>query len=348
MSDILRINLSAWFHIGDTWSLQQLGTTRAHSLETPGGWGAMRIEQELEQAQNDKDSVLTIGVFDGVHRGHQSLIAKVIAEASEIGAASGVLTFRNHPDSVLNPDFKPQYITSIEERIRLIQGLGVEFVAPVTFDKEVAGLRARKFAKLLRSKLRMRGLVVGPDFAMGYKREGNVEALSSLGEEIGFSVSVVDLLSEGGDAVHSTSIRKAIVEGSVNKAAKNLGRHFSISGTVVAGQKLGRTLGFPTANLEVGPDMAIPGNGIYATRAFVDGECHMAATSIGTRPTFDGKGRTIEAFLLGFDKNLYNRQLRLEFVQRLRDELKFDSVDDLLKQMELDVEQTRKLLQTMP
>lgn len=305
----------------------------------------MRIEQELEQTHIDRDSVLTIGVFDGVHRGHQSLIAKVIAEAQANGAIAGVLTFRNHPDSVLNPNFQPQYITSIEDRIRLIEGLGVDFVVPVTFDLEVAGLRARRFVELLRSKLRMRGLVVGPDFAMGYKREGNVDALTSLGEELSFSVSVIDLLSDGGYAVHSTSIRRALVEGSVGDAAKKLGRNFSINGTVVSGEKLGRTLGFPTANLEVGLDMAVPGNGIYATRAFVGEECYMAATSIGTRPTFYGKGRTIEAFLLGFDKNLYNRQLRLEFVQRLRDELKFESVDDLLKQMELDVEQTRILLQ---
>lgn len=305
----------------------------------------MRIEQELEQTRNDRDSVLAIGVFDGVHRGHQSLMDKVIAEAKKKGAASGALTFCNHPDSVLNPNFQPQYITSVVERIRLIKELGVDFVTPVTFDKEVAGLRARKFAELLCDKLRMRGLVVGPDFAMGYKREGNVGVLSELGAELGFDVSVVDLLSEGGDAVHSTSIRRALTEGSVRGVAKMLGRNFAIIGTVMSGDKRGRTLGFPTANIEVGPSMAIPGNGIYATMAIVDGKSYMAATSIGTRPTFDGKGRTIEAFLLGFDNNLYNRQLRLEFVQRLRDELKFDSVDDLLKQMELDVEQTRTLLQ---
>jgi riboflavin kinase/FMN adenylyltransferase len=308
----------------------------------------MRIEQELAQTHIDRDSVLTIGVFDGVHRGHQRLIAKVVAEANANGAAAGVLTFRNHPDSVLNPNFRPQYITSVAERTRLMEELGVDFVVPVTFDREVAGLRARKFTELLRSKLRMRGLVVGPDFAMGYKREGNVDMLSDMGAELGFSVSVVDLLSDGGDAVHSTSIRKALVDGNVKDVAKKLGRNFSMSGTVVTGDKRGRTLGFPTANIEVGPDMVVPGNGIYATLAFVDGERHMAATSIGTRPTFDGKGRTIEAFLLGFDSNLYNRELRLEFVQRLRDELKFDSVDALLEQMELDVEQTRRLLTAKP
>ena len=308
----------------------------------------MRIEQELEQAHIDRESVLTIGVFDGVHRGHQRLIAKVVAEANANGAAAGVLTFRNHPDSVLNPNFRSQYITSVAERTRLMEELGVDFVVPVTFDREVAGLRARKFTELLSSNLRMRGLVVGPDFAMGYKREGNVAVLSTLGAELGFSVSVVDLLSDGGDAVHSTSIRKALVDGNVKDVAKKLGRNFSINGTVVTGDKRGRTLGFPTANIEVGPDMVVPGNGIYATLAFVDGERHMAATSIGTRPTFDGKGRTIEAFLLEFDSNLYNRQLRLEFVQRLRDELKFDSVDVLLEQMELDVEQTRRLLTAKP
>ena len=306
----------------------------------------MRIERELEEAHFDKDSVLTVGVFDGVHRGHQHLIGKVVNEARSRGLAAGVLTFRNHPDSVLNPNFQPQYITSIDERTRLIREAGADFVVPVTFDREVAGLRARKFAQLLRNKLGMRGVVVGPDFAMGYRREGNVEYLSKLGAELGFSVTVVELLSEGGDAVHSTSIRKSLAEGNVGDVASKLGRNFEISGTVVAGEKLGRTLGFPTANIEVGPKMAVPGNGIYATLAYVDGEPHIAATSIGTRPTFDGKGRTIEAFLLEFDRNLYNKQLRLEFVQRLRDELKFDSVDALLEQMELDVEQTRELLQT--
>ena len=305
----------------------------------------MRIEEELERARIDRDSALTIGVFDGVHRGHQRLLAKVIADARAKGAAAGVVTFRNHPDSVLNPNFQPQYITSIAERIRLMEELGVDFVVPVTFDRELAGLRARKFVELLRNRLRMSGLVVGPDFAMGYKREGNVDMLSALGAELGFSVSVVDLLSEGGDAVRSTNIRKALVDGSVDGVSKMLGREFAIIGTVVSGDKRGRTLGYPTANIEVGPYMAIPGNGIYATRAIVDGERYMAATSIGTRPTFDGKGRTIEAFLLGFDSNLYNKELRLEFVQRLRDELKFYSVDALLEQMELDVERTRTLLQ---
>lgn len=309
----------------------------------------MRIQQELAQASTDNDLVLTIGVFDGVHRGHQRLIEKVVQQAAERGCASGVLTFRNHPDSIFNPNFKPQYITSVAERIRLIKQIGVDVVVPITFDHAIANLRASEFAQMLRSELRMNGLVVGPDFAMGYKREGNVNTLTSLGAEMGFSVSVVELLSEGRDAVRSTNIRQAISEGNVAAAAKQLGRCFSLSGTVVSGEKRGRTLGYPTANIQVSTDMAIPGNGIYATRAFINNnQCHMAATSIGTRPTFDGKGRTIEAFLLQFDNNLYNMKLRLEFVQRLRDELKFDTIEALLERMKLDVEQTRTILQGSP
>lgn len=310
---------------------------------------AMGIDEELAQAFTERESgrgsALTIGVFDGVHRGHQRLIAKVRQEASDKGCAAGVVTFRNHPDSVFNPDFKPRYITALDERIRLIERLGVDFVVPVTFDRAVAGIRARDFAAMLTRRLGMRALVAGPDFAMGYKREGNVEALAAMGAELGFSVSVVDLLSEGDAAVRSTNIRRALAAGDVDGVAKQLGRNYAVSGVVVSGERRGRTLGFPTANLEVGGDMAVPANGIYATRAFVDGECHMAATSIGTRPTFDGKGRTIEAFLLGFDNILYNKELRLEFVSRLRDELKFDSVEALLEQMALDVEETRAILE---
>ena len=310
---------------------------------------AMGIDEELAQAFSERESgrgsALTIGVFDGVHRGHQRLIAKVMQEASDKGCAAGVVTFRNHPDSVFNPDFKPRYITALDERIRLIERLGVDFVVPVTFDRAVAGIRARDFAAMLTRRLGMRALVAGPDFAMGYKREGDVDALAAIGAEMGFSVSVVDLLSEGDAAVRSTNIRRALAAGDVSGVAKQLGRNYAMSGVVVSGEKRGRTLGFPTANLEVGGDMAIPANGIYATRAFVDGECHMAATSIGTRPTFDGKGRTIEAFLLGFDNILYNKELRLEFVSRLRDELKFDSVEALLEQMALDVEETRAILE---
>ena len=307
----------------------------------------MQIEQELAQVAPENDSVLTVGVFDGVHRGHQKLLSAVTAEASSKGYVPGVLTFRNHPDSIFRADFRPQYITSLEKRIKLIKDCGVSFVVPVTFDQEMAHLRAEDFARLLQEKLLMKSLIIGPDFAMGHNREGNIEKLTALGAQMGFAVQEVDLMVNGGKAVRSTQIRQAIASGDIDMATNMLGRQFSLVGEVAHGDKRGRELGFPTANLQVSPDMAVPANGIYATFAYVAGCRHMAATSIGTRPTFDGVGRTIEAFLLDFDSDLYNRPIRLEFIQRLRDELKFDGVEALLTQMNIDVQNTREILQAL-
>lgn len=307
----------------------------------------MHIEQELAQVTPENDSVLTVGVFDGVHRGHRQLLDTLTSEATARGLLPGVLTFRNHPDSIFRADFQPRYITSLDKRVKLIKDCGVSFVVPVTFDEEMANLRAEDFARLLQQKLRMKGLIVGPDFAMGHKREGDIKMLTSLGSKMGFTVREVDLMVNGGRPVRSTNIRQAIASGDLEGAARMLGRHFSLVGKVAHGDERGRELGFPTANLEVAPDMAVPANGIYATFAYVDGQRHMAATSIGTRPTFDGVGRTIEAFLLEFDNDLYNRPVRLEFIQRLRDELKFDDVEALLEQMNIDVQQTREILQAL-
>ena len=295
----------------------------------------------------DNDSVLTVGVFDGVHRGHKKLLNALTSAAASKGFLSGVLTFRNHPNSIFRDDFRPQYITSLDKRIKLLKDCGVGFVVPVTFDQNVAQLKAEKFARLLQQKLRMKGLIIGPDFAMGHKREGNLEMLSLLGSNMGFTVQEVDLMVNGGKAVRSTHIRQAIASGDMSTAEEMLGRHFVLVGKVAHGDHRGRELGFPTANLEVPADMAVPGNGIYATFAHVDGKRHMAATSIGTRPTFDGVGRTIEAFLLDFDSDLYNRPIHLQFIQRLRDELKFDDVEALLVQMNKDVQQTREILQAL-
>lgn len=290
--------------------------------------------------------MLTIGVFDGVHRGHQHLINRLVHKAQSTNRLSGVVTFCEHPASVLRPDFEPSYITTLSERLDLLKRLGVDFVIPVTFDKELAKLRIRGFIERLQKHLRMRGIVVGPDFAMGYKREGDVKTLPVFGDELGFSVDVIDPLLNDGTAVRSTAIRQALPQGNVAFVAKLLGRNYAYTGEVVMGDQRGRTLGFPTANLEVAPGMAIPGNGIYATIAHVGAESHMAATSIGTRPTFDGVDRTVEAFLLDFDEDIYGQEVRLEFVQRLRDELKFDSVDALLVQIREDVDQTRAILES--
>ena len=304
----------------------------------------MGIDRELAQASTDRDSVLTIGVFDGVHRGHAQIISRLVREAADTDRLAGVVTFSNHPASVLRPDFNPQYLTRLEERVHLIGNLGVDFVVPVTFDAELSRLSATDFATRLQHALRMRGLVVGPDFGMGHKREGTGETLNKLGDEMGFSVTTVELLQDGDRAVKSSAIRKAVADGDIIVAASMLGRNFALTGTVVKGVGRGKTLGFPTANLGVPQGMALPEDGIYATWVHLGDQRYMAAASIGTRPTFDEVGRTIEAFILDFEGDLYDRELRLEFVRRLRDEVKYDTVEALQEQVDRDVDETRAIL----
>ena len=256
-----------------------------------------------------------------------------------------MVTFKNHPITVLRPGAEVRFLTDLDERVRLLKELGVDFVAPIRFDRELANLSSRDFLARLYESLRMRRLIVGPDFAMGRDRDGTLDTLPAIGESIGFSFESVDLMTDSAGVVKSTTIRNRIAEGDVSRASKLLGRNFSISGTVVHGEERGRELGFPTANLELGPGLMFPGDGIYATRAHLESGSYMAATSIGVRPTFDdGENRTIEAYLLDFSGDIYGQTLRLEFVQYLRGEEKFDTLQALLDQMDEDVRQTRDIL----
>jgi riboflavin kinase/FMN adenylyltransferase len=305
----------------------------------------MNIDQELAQRSSERDTVLTIGVFDGVHRGHHHLMTNLMVEAHRSGRLAGVVTFRNHPASVLRPDFRPRYLSTVDERLRLIKELGVDFIVPITFDLELSRLRARRFTALLQERLQMRDLVIGPDFTMGYEREGDAKTLASLGREMGFSLHVVEpLVDEGGRAIRSTTVREALAIGDVTRVAAQMGRNFELMGTVVTGLGRGAPLGFPTANIQLPQELAVPGDGIYATWAHVGKRRYMAATSIGERPTFEESGHTIEAFILDYHGDLYDRQIRLEFVRRLRDEVKFDSVRALQEQVGRDVDQTRSIL----
>ena len=305
----------------------------------------MSLEEDLAHLSPERDTALTIGVFDGVHRGHRHLIDALVEEARDSGLLAGVVTFRNHPITVLRPGTQVQLLTDVAERTRLLKGLGVDFVAAVEFDPALARLSSRDFLSVLASELRMRKLVVGPDFAMGRNRDGSVETLPAITSEIGSEFKAVDLVTDPTGIVKSTAIRKQIAEGEVSAAANLLGRNFSIAGTVGSGLKRGREMGFPTANLEVDPDLIFPGDGIYATWAHLDSGRHMAATSIGLRPTFDdGEDRTIEAFLLDFSEEIYGQTLRLEFVKRLRGEEKYDTVEALMEQIDKDVQDTRSAL----
>lgn len=307
----------------------------------------MSLEDDLKRASPGRGSAVTIGVFDGVHRGHLHLLDRLAREARAGGLAAGVVTFANHPLTVLRPDARVEMLTDLDERVRLLAGAGADFVAPVSFDRDLARLLAGEFLAALRDALDVRKLVVGPDFAMGRDRDGNAETLPALARGMGIEFVSAELLTDPAGAVRSAAIRRLIADGRVSDAAKLLGRDFSVRGAVVRGQRRGRELGFPTANLDVPAGFIIPADGIYATWARIadGGEPRMAATSIGTRPTFDdGDDRTVEAFLLDFSGDLYGRDVRLRFAERLRGEEKFDSVEALLERMEEDVRQTRALL----
>ena len=307
----------------------------------------MSLEEELKRVSPGRRSAVTIGVFDGVHRGHLHLISRLAREARADGLAAGVVTFVNHPITVLRPGAPVEMLMDLDERVRLLAGAGADFVAPVSFDRDLARLSAGEFLETLRDALGVRKLVVGPDFAMGRDREGDSETLPALARDAGVDFVTADLMTDPAGMVKSTAIRRLIAAGEVSDAARLLGRDFSVRGVVVQGQRRGRELGFPTANLDVPPGFVIPADGIYATWARVEGSerPRMSATSIGTRPTFDdGDNRTVEAFLLDFSEDIYGRSVRLHFARRLRGEEKFDSVDALLARMDEDVRQTKALL----
>lgn len=301
-----------------------------------------------EQHGAGRGSAVTVGVFDGVHRGHIHLIDAVKRRAAGAGLRSVVVTFRNHPLSVLRPDFEPEYLCTVDDRVALLGAAGVDAVVALDFDTEMADLPAADFVRLMCDRLEMKALVVGPDFALGHDREGDVDFLARMGAEAGFGVEMVEPLNEGGVRIGSTLVRQALAQGTVSEVSSYLGRNFTLTGTVVKGSGRGGPLGFPTANIEAPEGMAVPGNGIYAVWAHLagDGERRrlMCATSVGTNPTFDETERTVEAFVLDYDGNLYGSALTLEFVRRLRDEERFDTVEALQNQVERDVTETRAVL----
>jgi riboflavin kinase/FMN adenylyltransferase len=290
-----------------------------------------------------RPSAVTLGKFDGVHRGHQHLVGSLIERAREQGLASVVVVLYPNPATVLRPGSAVTYLTSLGERLSLLRRLGPDSVFILPFTSEIAQLSARDFASLLVEELSMRLLYVGPDFALGREREGTVGVLRKLGAELGFSLETAELLAQDGEKVGSTAVRQALAAGDVEEAARLLGRPFSLSGPVVAGAHRGAGLGFPTANVAVGLDTALPAYGVYVTRAFVRENEYQSCTNIGVRPTFDSEPRpTVEAFIIDFDGDIYGEEIRIDLVHRLRDELKFDSVDDLITQMHKDIADTRE------
>jgi riboflavin kinase/FMN adenylyltransferase len=302
---------------------------------------------ELARVAPGRPTAVTIGVFDGVHRGHQHLVGVLLENARGQGLASVAVTFNPHPRSVLRPGMAITYLTSLEERVEQLQALGLDAVAVLPFTSELAQLSPEDFLRMLVEELQMKLLIVGPDFALGRNRAGTIGVMRQAGQRLGFRVEVAPLLAEEGEKVGSSAIRQALSEGDLGLVARLLGRAFSLRGPVIEGDRRGRTLGFPTANMAIGVDHALPAYGIYVTRSHLRESTHESCTSIGIRPTFDVEPRpTVETFIIDFDDDVYGQDMRIELLHRLRGEVKFESADELIEQMHRDIRDTREWFRT--
>jgi riboflavin kinase/FMN adenylyltransferase len=285
-------------------------------------------------------AVVTIGSFDGVHAGHQYLINRLHAGGAELGAETAVVTFEPHPRCVLEPARCPASLTTLDEKLALFESLNVDHGIALAFTPEFARLTAAEFMERLANAMSVRRIVCGPDFGFGFRRGGNPEWL----REQGYDVEVVSPLELDGTELHSSEIRRLLEAGEIPRANRLLGRPFMLSGTVEHGAQIGRGLGYPTANLAVQLNKLVPGTGIYAVRVKSPFGEHGGALNIGHRPTFGGGRLTIEVYLLDFEGDLYGKQLQVSFVQRLRDEEKYESSAELAAAIARDVEETRRIL----
>ncbi|MBI5822578.1 MAG: bifunctional riboflavin kinase/FAD synthetase [Chloroflexi bacterium] len=304
----------------------------------------MQHYHSLETA-SFQNSWLTIGVFDGVHRGHGEIIRKLIRDAHAHYAPAVVLTFDPHPASVLTGR-EIRCLTTPDERADLLAALGVDVVITQRFTTDLSTATAHQYMSHLKETLGLSHLLIGYDFALGKGREGNAARLSEIGRELGYTVEVVPALSDESGVISSTEIRKLVSTGNITEVAKLLGYPYRLGGEVIHGEGRGKTINFPTANIDYPKGKVMPPNGIYACWAHLGAEKLMAATNIGLNPTFTPERQvpSLEAYLLDFDRDIYGETLQLEFVARLRDELKFTSVEALVEKIHDDVKQTRAIL----
>ena len=295
-------------------------------------------------------SVASIGVFDGVHKGHQKLLDLVKSKSISDAIPSVVITFDQHPTEVTSPENAPKVLTPLSKKILLLEELGIEYVYVLAFNESRASTPAVKFIKeIFVESVRAKAIFVGEDFRFGYKRSGNVDLLKSEGQALGISVNGVGLFNSGSsieEAISSTAIRKHLKDGELVLANEKLGRPYSISGKVVSGDQRGRAIGFPTANIKLDEKIALPADGVYATTYLgKDGTSKIAAVNIGKRPTFsDGTKSIVEAHLLDFEGNLYGDDATIIFHKRIRSERKFAGLEEFQLQLEIDLTQIRKFL----
>ena len=288
---------------------------------------------------------VAIGVFDGVHLGHQQVVRQTISDSQQHEAISVVVTFDCHPNSVVAPDRTPSLIYPLSKKLRVIESMGIKTTLLIHFDKIFSHIPAEEFIRGLANDFKnIHSVCVGSNFTFGHKRQGNVELLKKLGGELKFAVHGLSAVALDGERVSSTRIRDAIRNGNLDAASQMLGRAYSLVGKIIEGDKVGRKLGFPTANLDF-TGLVLPPNGVYAAHAEVAGQTHRAAVNIGVRPTMQSPAPQlhVEAHLLDFSGELYGQEMELTFVEKLRDEQKFPSPEALKQQIAKDVEAAKRL-----
>ncbi len=312
----------------------------------------MRILKNIEDIEIPlKNAVVTIGNFDGVHLGHQALLHTVVEKAAAIDGTSTALTFHPHPMRVLKKNDHPPLITLPEQKTELIARSGIEVLIQIPFTKEFAAITARAFVEeLLVRKIGMKALVVGSDYTFGRKREGNIDLLRNWSSELDYEVLLVDWIQPSfgkGRRISSTRIRELVIDGRMDEAKKLLGRYYQIRGVVATGRNRGgRLLGFPTANINL-QDELCPKQGIYAVTVEHDGNTYKGVANIGYSPTFEDHIFTVEVHIMDFSQNIYGDPIRVNFIDRLRDEIKFDSIEALADQIQRDIEHAHKILKRL-
>jgi riboflavin kinase/FMN adenylyltransferase len=307
----------------------------------------MSFKEELAAFSPRQDTLLAIGVFDGVHLGHKALLSELKRQADDKGLIAGVVTFRKHPAAVLPGQQRLPHLTSLAEKIRLLREEGMAFIVTLSFTLELAQVSAEHFVSLLQKHLKMRGLVIGADFALGRNREGDAETLARLGRDSGFSVTVVPPVKLNDEIVSSTAIRNALSGGDMKKIRWMMGRYFRLEERVVTGNGCGADLGYPTANLDTDTEQALPADGVYATWAYIDNNPLPSVTSIGRRPTFGDGERIVEVYILGYEGNLYGSRLKIDIIERLRGEMRFDSATALTAQIEDDIKKAKGIFNAL-
>ena len=307
-------------------------------------YSSLELEKQISKFTNNQETILTIGVFDGVHKGHQHLFKKLNDIASKTTKHSTVITFINHPNTILTSNFLPSYLYNAEKKIQLIKDLNVNSVIPITFNDSIASLTAVEFIEILKRKINIHTIVLGHDFAMGKDRQGTKSEIVNIGSKYNFLTANVPPYKQKDTIVSTSMIKKMILNGEVNNVSKSLGRNFEISGKVIKGFSRGKKLGYPTANIEIEPNIIKPSNGIYATFATINKKIYFSSTTIGIAPTFKEQKYSIETYIIDFEKSIYSQNITIEFIEKLRNEIKFENIETLKYQIQLDIQKTKNIL----